>query len=211
MLTCHNLTCTRGANPVFTELGFTVGAQTAVVVVGPNGSGKTSLLRIIAGLIPPTTGEVQWFGEPIHKIYGEYCCDMAYLGHNNAIKPELTVEDNLLLWSKLRHTEIMLEAALHYFHLSDKRHLPCHMLSAGWQRRVALARLMVCNARLWLLDEPLANLDEEGRRLVINLINSRISQGGMVVISSHTSLAVLNSACEIDIGDFAPAYQMSTA
>lgn len=201
MLSCHNLTCIRGENIIFQNLGFTVGAQTAVMVVGPNGSGKTSLLKMIAGLIPPMEGEISWFDHPIKNIPREYNRDMLYIGHKNAIKPELTVEDNIFLWSQLRHTEEMYEAALHYFSLSDKRDVPCYMLSAGWQRRVALARLMACFARLWILDEPMANLDEEGKRLVINLINSRTSQGGVVLLSSHAPLP-LSGACEIDLVDF---------
>lgn len=201
MLTCHNVSCIRGEDTIFRQLGFTVGIQTTVMVVGPNGSGKTSLLKMIAGLIPPAEGEILWFGEPIQKVYSDYSKELLYIGHKNAIKQELTVLDNILLWARIRHTELMVDAALHYFNLTDKVDIPCYMLSAGWQRRVALARLMACFARLWILDEPLANLDEEGKRLMINLINSRTSQGGIVLVSSHSPLP-LSSACEIDLKDF---------
>lgn len=201
MLTCHNLTCTRGDNIIFSQLGFTVGNQTAVLVVGPNGSGKTSLLKMAAGLMKPAEGEVQWFKEPLHSVYSEYSREMVYIGHKNALKLELTVKDNILLWSQMRRTEAMYEAALHYFSLSDKRDIPCYMLSAGWQRRVALARLLACYARLWILDEPMTNLDEEGKLLMVNLINSRTSQGGIVLLSSHAPLP-LSSACEIDMRNF---------
>lgn len=203
MLSCENLSAVRNDREIFAGLGFTIGTGSAVVLRGPNGSGKTTLLKILAGLVQPAQGDVRWYDTPLRHDPISYQRDMLFCGHQLALKPELTVEDNLRFWSQLRHSEEMLESALRYFHLDDKRDLPCGHLSMGWQKRVALARLMACYAELWLLDEPLANLDEEGQILVTNLINIRTSQGGIVVLSSHQALPI-SAACEIDIRDYRP-------
>lgn len=202
MLSCHNLTAKRADRVIFHSLGFTIGTGTSLILRGTNGSGKTTLLKTLAGLLPAQEGKVEWYGTDIKTDTTVYHRDIVFIGHKNAIKPELTVADNLSLWCGLRRTEEIFEAALHYFHLEGKRDIPCYMLSEGWQRRVALARIMACHAELWLLDEPMANLDTEGKRLMVNLINSRTQQGGMVVVSSHEPLPLVN-ACELSLNDFA--------
>lgn len=201
MLTCNNLTCMRGDRRIFDSLGFTIGTGTVLVLRGSNGSGKTTLMKMLAGLIKPTAGDISWYKLDIHSDLTAYHRDILMIGHKNAIKPELTVADNIRLWSKLRHTEEIFDAALHYFQLTDKRDIPCYMLSEGWQRRVALARTIACHAELWLLDEPMANLDGEGKRLMVNIINTRTQQGGIVVLSSHEPLPLTN-ACELYLEDF---------
>ncbi len=203
MLSCENLSAIRNDQAIFAHLGFTIGTGSVLVLRGPNGSGKTSLLKMLAGLVQPSEGEVRWYDVPLKRDPITYQHDMLFCGHQLAIKPELSVEDNLRFWSRIRHSEEMLESALRYFKLDDKRHIPCGHLSMGWQKRVALARLMACYAELWLLDEPMANLDEDGQILVTNLINIRTSQGGIVVLSSHQPL-MLSAACELDIRDYRP-------
>ena len=200
---CQDLRCVRGNKTVFTQLGFTIGTGTVLLLRGANGSGKTTLLRAIAGLKKPEAGEVTWYKADIFSDLTAYYRDIMYIGHKNAIKPELTVGDNIRIWTQLRGTEDIFDAALHYFQLTDKKDIPCYMLSEGWQRRVALARTIACHAELWVLDEPMANLDEEGRKLMVNIINTRTDQGGIVVLSGHESLD-LERKCELDLMDFQP-------
>lgn len=186
MLTCHNLRCIRGEKLLFDRLGFSLQPGSALALTGPNGGGKTSLMRILSGLMEPAQGEVTWQGQPI-RHNADYSEHLLYIGHQNAIKPELSVYDNVQYWAALQDCEMLVPAALEFFGLWPMADLPAGQLSAGWQRRVALTRLLSTPSLIWLLDEPATNLDVEGIMLVEGLIETRIKQGGIVILTSHSA------------------------
>lgn len=189
MLSCENITCIRGDNVLFRDLGFCLQDGALLLLKGPNGSGKTSLIKILSGLLPPNEGKVLWNGEPAAGN-DNFKRDLMYVGHKSAVKLESTVEENIRFWGKLYGTELLVSAALRFYGLEKFRDTLAGQLSAGWQRRVALVRLIVAPCKLWLLDEPTNFLDEEGVILTASLIETRVKQGGIVVVASH----IMNSA-----------------
>lgn len=188
MLSCDRLRSVRGEKLLFDQLGFCLKPGSTLVLAGANGSGKSTLLRMLAGLLPPDAGDVQWQGESV-RGNAAYMSAMLYIGHQNALKPELSVYDNVQYWAALRGTEMLAPAAMQFFALWPMADIPVGQLSAGWQRRVALARLLAIPSLVWLLDEPAANLDAEGAEMLDGLIATRVRQGGMVVLSSHARTA----------------------
>lgn len=185
MLTCENLRCEREEVRIFSGLGICLSQGALLLVRGGNGCGKTSLLKMIAGLLPCAAGEVAWRGEPVCGN-AEFLQELTYIGHKGGIKPECTVEENLLFWARLRQNEMLIPAALRYFDLEEKRDVPCWQLSAGMQRKVALSRLIVAPTLLWLLDEPTNFLDDDSVTKVRGLIESRIAQEGIVIVATHS-------------------------
>lgn len=153
----------------------TIEAGQVLLVHGPNGAGKSTLLKMLAGLLPVTDGEITYAaeGQPL------------YLGHLRGLTLSMSVEDNVSFWAKASGVAELTLAALRYFDLEDARHVRVGDLSAGWQQRVALTRLITIPASVWLLDEPTANLDISAIALVQSLIQSRAEQGGVVIIASH--------------------------
>lgn len=184
MLVCENIACARGERRILEGVGFCLPAGGFLLLKGANGSGKTTLLRTLCGLSQAVEGAVSWRGEPVSGN-AAFLRELIYVGHKNAQKTALTVEENLLFQARQQQTEMMLPAALRYFGLEAYRHWPVGELSAGWQRRCALARLLLSRASLWLLDEPTNFLDAEGVALLSGLIESRTAQGGMVIVASH--------------------------
>lgn len=197
MLTCHNLCAIRGEKRLFNHLGVSLQLGAALALRGANGSGKSTLLRIMAGLMPPATGEVLWQGENIRNN-ADFLQSVLYIGHQNALKPELSVYDNVQYWAALRGTEMLAPAAMQFFGLWPMSDIPAGELSAGWQRRVTLARLLSTPSRVWLLDEPFANLDAEGIEMLDGLISTRVKQDGIVILASHSD----ESIPSLEIGDF---------
>lgn len=194
------VSCSRGDRPLFAGMGFSLTQGSLLLLKGPNGSGKTSLLRILAGLLPADSGQVLWNGQPIQGN-AEFKRDLMMIGHKSAVKLDCTVEENLRFWAQLYNTELLLPAALKFFDLTRYKDTLAGHLSAGWQRRVALARLIVAPCKLWLLDEPTNFLDDDAVVLVASLIESRVQQGGIVVVASH----IMNSAIAahtLYMGDF---------
>ncbi len=198
MLECKNITVTRGERMIFENLDLRLGEGEVVVLRGANGSGKTSLIRAIAGFLPLSSGDILWDGIGIHKDYEGFCKDTHYIGHKNALNRNLTVLENLLFRARLADTEESLEAAVVFLRLEKLLDMPVYMLSQGWQRRVAMARLMISNRKLWLLDEPLVNIDSTGEELLAGLIQTRITTGGMALIASHKDID-LDNAKEISL------------
>lgn len=184
MLIADNLTCNRGERIVFKQLGFCLAGGALLLLKGQNGSGKTSLIKILAGLLPAENGGVYWNGIAAGDN-PDFKRDLMYIGHKSAVKLDSTVEENLNFWGKLYGTEMLVPAALKFYDLSKFRNTMAAELSAGWQRRVALARLIVAPCKLWLLDEPTNFLDEEAVVLTASLIEARVKQGGIVVVASH--------------------------
>lgn len=200
MLSCQNLRAIRGEKLLFDHLGFSLKPGCALRLRGANGSGKSTLLRMLAGLMPPAAGQVTWQGKPVAGN-ADYLEVMQYIGHHNALKPELSVYDNLQYWAALKGTEMLVPAAMQFFGLWAMGELPVGQLSAGWQRRVALARLLAIPGIVWLLDEPASNLDAAGVEMLEGLIATRVKQGGIVVLSSHADTAT-DKAVPLIIEDF---------
>lgn len=193
MLEVSNLACTRGDHQLFSGLTFSLSAGELMQVQGENGSGKTTLLRTLCGFMQPTAGEIRWRGRNVRELDEEYYAEMTYLGHLNAIKDELNALENLHISARLAGcavTEKDALAALRRMGLLRREHLPVKVLSQGQRRRVALSRLLLGNARLWILDEPLTALDVGAVRLMEELIGEHLSKGGMVIFTTHQPLQV---------------------
>ena len=160
-------------------------------MTGPNGSGKTSLLRILCGLLAPAEGQILWNGANIRSLGEEYFTSVTYLGHRHGIKDELSAAENLRISNALNGIEITEEHAhdvLSRMGLGGRQTLPARLLSEGQRRRVALARLVVCNTRLWLLDEVLTSLDVKAVALVRSLIEEHLQGGGMAIVATHQDM-----------------------
>jgi len=189
MFSAEKITCIRGDATVFSGLGFCLQSGALLLLKGSNGSGKTSLIKILTGLMPPAEGMVLWNDVPIDENH-DFRRDLMFIGHKSGVKLDYTVEENVAFWAKLYGTETLVPAALKFYDLTHYKDVYAAQLSAGWQRRVALARLIVVPCKLWLLDEPTNFLDEEAVMLTASLIESRVTQGGIVVAASH----IMNSA-----------------
>jgi len=193
MLEINNLACTRGDHQLFSGLSFSLFAGELLQVQGENGKGKTSLLRTLCGFITPAAGEIRWRGQDIRELDEEYYAEMVYLGHLNAIKDELNALENLRISAGLAGCEVSDKeaiAALRHMGLRGRETLPVKVLSQGQRRRVALARLLVGNAPLWILDEPLTALDVGAVGLMQELIGTHLAKSGMVIFTTHQPLEV---------------------
>lgn len=186
-LSAHGLQCVRDDRILFDQLDFHIDAGQVMQIEGHNGSGKTSLLRILCGLTLPTEGEVCWQGESIERSRETYQAALNYVGHHHGVKGELTPEENLRVAKALcaNPTDISLFDALEQVGLYGFEDVPARTLSAGQQRRVGLARLLISKAPLWILDEPFTALDKKGIACIESLIENHATQGGIVVLTSH--------------------------
>ena len=190
MLEAKNLTCIRDERSLFQHLSFCVAAGEIVQVEGQNGAGKTSLLRILAGLADADEGQVSWLGANIRRDRAKYHQDLLFLGHQPGIKSVLTPFENLAfyqsVWQKVDSAAIW--QALSQVGLVGYEDLPVSQLSAGQQRRVALARLWLSKAPLWILDEPLTAIDKSGVATLLALFVEHATNGGMVLLTTHQDL-----------------------
>jgi len=188
-LECRDLACLRGERLVFRKLALSLAGGAALRLVGPNGSGKSSLLRLLAGLGRPAAGTIAWNGADIDGDRDAHRARLLFLGHQDAVKPWLTVAENLEFWSALHGAPAeRAVSALERVSLSAQRNLPARFLSQGQRRRLALARFAAIPARLWLLDEPTVGLDEASVSAVEALIAGHCAVGGLAVVSTHLAL-----------------------
>jgi heme exporter protein A len=193
MLDANDLECLRGTRRLFAGISFRLAPGECLQVQGANGSGKTSLLRILCGLARPERGEVRWNGEPIGALGDDYRADLAFCGHANALKEDLTPTENLAASGALhgmQPTHEAIRAALDAFGVRNLEALPVRALSQGQKRRVALARLALCAHKLWILDEPVAALDARAAEALAALLDSQLAKGGIVVLTSHQPIGL---------------------
>ena len=198
MLEARHLECTRGERRLFTDLSFKLGRGQLLRVAGANGSGKTSLLRIMCGLLAPSAGELRWRGKSIRSEREEYSRNLVFIGHLNALKDDLTALENLQVAAALAgmsaEAKRML-AALERFGVDHCAELPAKVLSQGQRRRVALARLELSAAvPLWILDEPFSALDVAAVMELEGLLAAHLASGGMVVLTTHQEVQVVAHA-----------------
>ena len=190
LLVAEGLSCLRSEELLFEEISFTLSSGEVLQVEGANGSGKTSLLRILCGLALPEEGKVSWNNQDIQEIRSEYAQDMHYVGHANGIKAELTPIENLVVAQSLTIPRggCSCEDALAQMGIEELADVPVRKLSSGQRRRVALSSLLISEARLWLMDEPFTSLDDSSRLLVKQMIETHANTGGLAVIVTHDAL-----------------------
>jgi heme exporter protein A len=186
-LEARELLCVRDDRVLFQDLRFSLAAGETLLLEGRNGSGKTSLLRILCSIRLPDAGSVVWCGTDIQNLGADYHEQLTYVGHRDGIKQDLTPEENLRMAHALGRANSSNSYAdvLERFGLYGFEDIPTYNLSAGQQRRLALARLLITESRLWILDEPFTSLDRHGIRLFEAIMDEHIASGGMLVLTTH--------------------------
>ncbi|MGB6252163.1 MAG: heme ABC exporter ATP-binding protein CcmA [Bradyrhizobium sp.] len=187
-LSGREVSCVRGGRKVFSRLSFDAASGEALAVIGPNGSGKTSLLRLIAGVLAPAGGSIVLEGGEAELTLPE---QSHYLGHHDALKPALSVSENLIFWRDfLGGAKSSPAESLAVVELDHAARLPAAYLSAGQRRRLSIARLLTVQRPVWLLDEPTNALDTAGQKLFATLMGDHLAQGGLIVAATHAPLGV---------------------
>jgi heme exporter protein A len=201
-LSVHDVGCERDDRILFENLNIAVQKGDLIQLVGPNGAGKTTLLRLMAGLNQDFSGEVRWKGKNIQSCFHDYARQRLYIGHLSAIKKVLTPLENLRWfvssWPEVKEDDLW--KALEEVTLAGYEDVPCQQLSAGQQRRVALARLLVTPTPLWILDEPFTALDKEGVAWLEQQLAHHVEKGGSVLITSHHALSDISALRQIELG-----------
>ncbi len=192
MLEARELLCERDERTLFSGLSFTLNAGEWVQITGSNGAGKTTLLRLLTGLSRPDAGDVLWQGQPLHQVRDSYHQNLLWIGHQPGIKTRLTALENLHFYHRDGDTAQCLEA-LAQAGLAGFEDIPVNQLSAGQQRRVALARLWLTRATLWILDEPFTAIDVNGVDRLTKRMAQHTEQGGAVILTTHQPLNVAES------------------
>ena len=191
-LHAENLACERGERLIFQDLTFVVEPSGGLILRGANGSGKSSLLRVLAGLLPMADGTITWRGQDITDDMDRHRRRVAYIGHLDAVKPALSVTDNIRFWARLYGPapRNRVRDALERFDVAHLGKLPARFLSQGQRRRLNLARLLMMPSRIWLLDEPAVGLDSASRANLESEMARHRGAGGLVVVATHQDLAM---------------------
>ena len=192
-LTFSKLGCSRGGRQLFQGVDCILESGRWLYVVGANGVGKTSLLRMVCGLAPIESGQILWNDTPIHAQHDDYLQDLCYLGHLNALQESMTVKENLSFTTALTGfapDAVQIQQVLARFGVRGRDQQLVRHLSQGQKRRVALSRLALSPARLWVLDEPFVAMDEAGVRMLADLIAMHLEGGGLAVITSHQQVPI---------------------
>jgi len=186
-LTAHDLMCIRDDRTLFSGLDFELGRGQMLLIEGANGCGKTSLLNILCGIREQDAGELSWCGKDTRKLGAEYHEHISYVGHRDGIKADLTPRENLKVSQALGKSSnaVSVDEALDQVDLYGFEDVPARNLSAGQQRRVGLARLLITSAQLWILDEPFTSIDRGGIRTIESLLEKHVRAGGMLVLTTH--------------------------
>ena len=190
----HNLECIRQNNMLFRGLNFSIKDGDLLQINGANGSGKSSLLQICSGLIEPTAGEILWKNKNINKYRYEFQSNILYLGHSNAIKAALTVEENMRIIHSLtgEKSNIDYSEILNTMGMTGMNEILASRLSAGQKRRVGLTRLYMAKSKLWFLDEPFNALDKKGKKIIENIVINHCNDGGIVLFTTHQKMEINN-------------------
>jgi heme exporter protein A len=193
MFSVSNLSCTRGDKHLFAGVSFTLVPGQWLHLEGDNGVGKTSLIRLLCGLSALEQGEITWKNQPVAQNPDDFRRDLAYLGHQLALKEDLTPLENLSVSAAIVGQPMSLSvamAALAKLGLRGREHLPLRVLSQGQKRRAALARLLSSTAKLWILDEPFVALDLAAQQVLTGVLNAHLQNQGMVLLTSHQAVAL---------------------
>lgn len=193
ILSFNKLGCSKGGRQLFQNIDCTLEAGRWLHLSGANGVGKTSLLRMVCGLAPIESGEILWNGAPIHSQRETYRQGLCYLGHLNALQESMTVNENLIFMAALggfAPDAERTQAVLARFGVGGRGQQLVRHLSQGQKRRVALSRLALSPARLWVLDEPFVAMDEAGVKMLANLVASHLADGGLAVLTSHQQVPI---------------------
>ena len=197
-LQASNLAVFRGEHCLFAGLNLAVGRGQVLQVSGDNGSGKTTLLRGLCTFVPLEEGSVSWRGVTLPEKRDQFFSELTYIGHHEGLKGDLSVIENLQASASLSGADSsLIPASIDRVGLSVQAELPCRALSAGQRRRVTLARLLVAQTPLWILDEPLTSLDVHGKALVESLITEHVGNGGIVVYTTHQPLTL--GDCDVQV------------
>jgi heme exporter protein A len=195
----HNLEVQRGDRILFSQLSGAVSAGELLFVEGANGAGKSTLLRCLAGLYTPDEGNIAWHGDDTRKLAEEYRRALLYLGHLNGIKANLTGLENLRFFCAVegtRHTDTEIEEALRQMGLAGFEDVPARMLSQGQKRRIALSRLLLTSASIWILDEPFTALDVKAVAFLQSIISGHLEKGGIAIVTTHQETELTSASSQ---------------
>ncbi len=201
-----DLACIRGERPVFSGLSFSLAPGGGLILRGPNGSGKSSLLRILAGFLKPVGGSLAWGDFPMAEAPEMHRARTHYVGHMEAIKPALTVEEHLEFWARAKGYKQPAANILTALDLESLADVPGRFLSAGQKRRLSLTRLLATPATLWLLDEPSVTLDAQSAARLEDMLAAHRATGGMAIVATHAEIA-LSGAASIDMAEYGIAIE----
>jgi heme exporter protein A len=186
MLTCENLSVSINQDVILSKLNFTLLDKNCLVIKGKNGSCKSTLLKTLGGFLSPAEGKILWHGKSIHDDLALYqSTQISYLGHNLGLKNFLSARENLTFFAQCKGSVEIIEACLKYFGIEHCIDEPLCNLSKGTIKKIGLSRMMLSRSRIWLLDEPDNNLDALGKEMLSKLIDIKLNEGGIVVLTSH--------------------------